>query len=71
VFGVRAEVVKELLLGDSQDHGYFLMPYLLHTFNLVMATGTLPKSWCQGCVHPRLQTLPAVMIIDASPSVHC
>ena len=52
VFGVRAEVVKELLLGDSQDHGYFLMPYLLHTFNLVMATGTLPKSWCQGCVHP-------------------
>ena len=50
LFGVRAEVVKELLLGD--DTNYFLMPHLLHTFKLALSSGTLPKTWCQGCVHP-------------------
>jgi hypothetical protein len=56
VFGLKAEVLKDLLFqtGQGADRQSFftLIPHITHVFNLVLASGQLPEAWCQGCVHP-------------------
>jgi hypothetical protein len=54
VFGVRVEVVKDLLLllEPGGKRTYLLLPHLTHAFNLIMDAGQLPSTWCKGCVHP-------------------
>jgi Reverse transcriptase (RNA-dependent DNA polymerase) len=46
--GVRAEMIKALVDEEAGS----LLPHIVHVFNLSLSAGSIPPSWCKGCVHP-------------------